>query len=344
MWFIELSVKQMENNFITGQRALKRLLSDVKNDSVSHAYILEGPKGIGKRTAAELFARAIHCTGAVRPCGQCSACVKHRAKTHPDIFFVEPEDNGNIKIDAVRQAADELYMRPRLAQRKVLIIDGADGMNDAAQNALLKTFEEPPAYGTVVLLSENMQNLLPTIRSRGVKLLMEPFAAEKIQAFVKSRYPDMQDKSGFVAGYSGGIVGRAIEICEDEEFFELRSRLINAAARLAEGKESILAAAEAFGVGQRKVAAEHREACLDILLSWLGDAASLKQGGRAVNVDCMESLKSFTSKITAGGALAALEAVEETARGLNPSMKYDLWVMNMLIKCWRNLHGYSSWS
>ena len=321
-----------------------RLLADVKKGSVSHAYILEGPKGIGKRTAAEIFARAIHCTGVVKPCGSCPACVMHRAKTHPDIFFVEPEDNGNIKIDAVRQASDELYMRPRLADRKILIIDGADGMNDAAQNALLKTFEEPPAYGTVVLLSESAQNLLPTIRSRGVKLLLEPFSAEKIRSFVEARYPLMRDKSGFVAGYSGGIVGRAIDICEDEEFFELRSRLVQAAAGLAEGKESILAVAEVFGVGQRKVDADHREACLDILLSWLGDAVALKQGGKAVNVDFDEQLRSFGAKVTAKGALAALETVEETARGLNPSMKYDLWVMNMLIKCWRNLHGYSSWS
>lgn len=334
----------MENNFIVGQRALERLLSDVKNGSVSHAYILEGPKGIGKRTAAEIFAKAIHCTGAVRPCGGCSACIKHRAKTHPDVFFVEPEDNGNIKIDTVRQAADELYMRPRLAERKVLIIDGADGMNDAAQNALLKTFEEPPAYGTVVLLSESIQKLLPTIRSRGVKLLLEPFAAEKIRSFVEKEYPHMRDKSGFVAGYSGGIVGRAIDICEDEEFFELRSQLIQAVSGLAEGKSGILTAAEVFGVGQRKVSADHREACLDIMLSWLGDTVLLKQGGKPVNVDYGDLLRSFSSKVTAKGAVAAVETVEETARGLNPSMKYDLWVMNMLIKCWRNLHGYSSWS
>lgn len=332
----------MDNNFISGQRALERLLTDVKNGSVSHAYILEGSKGIGKKTAAEIFTRAVHCTGDVKPCGKCPACVMHRAGTHPDVLFVEPEDNGNIKIDTVRAAAEELYMRPRLAQRKILIIDGADGMNDAAQNALLKTFEEPPSYGTVVLLSENIQNLLPTIRSRGVKLLFEPFPAEKIRDFVRAKYPAMGEKSGFVAGYSGGVVGRAIEICEDSEFFELRSGLIEAIAGLADGKESILAAAGVFGVGQRKVDASHREACFDIMLSWLGDVVLLKQGGRIVNTDFEERLRAFAAKVTVRGALSAVETVEETARGLNPSMKYDLWVMNMLIKCWRDIHGYSS--
>ena len=332
----------MESNFITGQRALGRLLSDVKTGAVSHAYILEGPKGIGKRTAAEIFARALHCTGEEKPCGRCLACRRHLARTHPDVFFIEPEENGNIKIDAVRAAAEELYMRPRLSDRKILIIDGADGLVEPAQNALLKIFEEPPDYGTVVLLSENIQNLLPTIRSRGVKLLMEPFTGDKIRAFVEKKYPHMRDKSSFVAGYSGGVVGRAIDICEDEEFFGLRESLIDAVSRLTGGKDSILAAADAVCGGRKKLDAEHWRTCLDILLSWLGDAAVCKQGGRIVNTDHGDSLRAFAAKITAAGAAAAVDTVTETARGLNPSMKYDLWITNMFIKCWRDLHGYSS--
>lgn len=332
----------MESNFITGQRALERLLADVKNGAVSHAYILEGPKGIGKRTAAEIFARAVHCKGEPKPCGRCGPCLQHLAHTHPDVFFVEPEENGNIKIDAVRAASEELYMRPKLSDRKILIVDGADGMNAAAQNALLKTFEEPPSYGTVVLLSENIQNLLPTIRSRGVKLLFEPFPAEKIRAYVEARYPDMREKSSFVAGYSGGVVGRAIDICEDGEFFELRGSLIEAAAGLAGGKDSILAAYDVICGGRKKLDLEHWRTCLDVLLSWLGDAAVCKQGGKIVNTDYGERLRDFASKITASGAAAAVDTVAETAAGLNPSMKYDLWVMNMLIECWRDLHGYSS--
>ncbi len=332
----------MKHNFISGQRALERLLEDVKNDCVRHAYILEGPRGIGKRTAADIFARAVHCTASPRPCGHCPACKLHRAGTHPDLMTVEPEENGSIKIDAVRQAAEELYMRPRIAERKILIIDGADGMNEAAQNALLKSFEEPPSYGVVVLLSENIQNLLPTIRSRGVKLLMEPFTAEKISGFVAAEYPEMGDKRDFVARYSGGNVGRAIELCEDEEFFELRRNLTEAFAAMAGGKASILAAAEVFGVGKGKVSAEYRQTCFDVLLSWLGDVALLKQGGAVVNTDMEPELRSFAAHITAKGALAAIETVEETLRGLNPSMKYDLWITNMLIKCWRDIHGYSS--
>lgn len=330
----------MTGNFIKGQKALERLLADVENKSVSHAYILEGPRGVGKKTAAELFAMALHCEGRHKPCGVCSSCVKHKAGTHPDVMRIEPEENGNLKIDAVRAAADELFMRPKISGRKLLIIDGADKMNSAAQNALLKTFEEPPSYGVVVLLSENIANILPTIRSRGVKLLMEPFPGEKIREYVEKEYPALREKSAFVARYSGGVVGRAKEICEDSGFFALRGELFGALAGLSRGKECIFPIAEIFGMG-KKTDAAHRSACFDLMLSWLGDAAALKTGGEIINADCGGELKEFSAGVTAAGLINAVDTVAKTMAELNASMKYDLWVVNMLIKCWEDIHGNS---
>lgn len=331
----------MISNFIKGQKTLERLLADAENGSVSHAYILEGSRGVGKKTAAELFAMALHCTGKNKPCGECSSCIKHRAGTHPDVMLIEPEENGNLKIDTVRAAADELFMRPKISSRKLLIIDGADGMNSAAQNALLKTFEEPPAYGVVLLLSENIQNILPTIRSRGVKLLMEPFPYNKIKEYVKKEYPSMREKSAFVARYSGGIVGRAREICEDGDFFALRTEMFEAVSGLGRGKEYIFPVAEVFDIN-KKADAAHRSVCFDLLLSWLGDALALKTGGTIINVDCEEKLRAFSSGVTAAGLINAVDTVGKTMAELNASMKYDLWIVNMIIKCWEDIHGNSS--
>ncbi len=331
-------MKQISDNFISGQPALERLLSDAENGRAGHAYILEGPRGVGKKTAAAIFAAALHCKGKNKPCGSCAACMLHKAGTHPDVTRLEPEENGNLKIDAVRAATDELFMRPKLAARKILIIDGADGMNSAAQNALLKPFEEPPSYGTVMLLSENPQNLLPTIRSRGIKLRMEPFPYEKIKTFAEREYPQLRERSAFVARYSGGIVGRAREICEDEEFFALRRELFGGLARLCGGKECIFTIAEVFGFG-KKPSAAHRSSCFDLTLSWLGDALSLKIGGEIVNSDFAQELYAFSSRVTAAGLAAAAETVGNTASELNASMKYDLWIVNMLIKSWEDLHG-----
>ncbi|MCH5188065.1 MAG: hypothetical protein J1F63_06640 [Oscillospiraceae bacterium] len=330
------------SNFIQGQKALDRLLSDVSSGTVSHAYILSGPRGIGKKTTALIFAAALHCTGERKPCGICPACVKHRANTHPDVSMIEPEENGNLRIGAVRAATDELFMRPLLAERKVLIVDGADGMAAPAQNAMLKPFEEPPEYGTIVLLSENIQNILPTIRSRGVKLELEPFSRDKIKTFVEREYPALKDKSGFVAGYSGGIIGRARDICEDEEFFTLRVEMFNALSGLSGMKDCIFPIAELFGINKRKVDADHRAACFDLMLSFLGDALALKTGGEAVNIDLIDRIRAFSSGVTAGGLTNAIERVASTMAELNASMRYDLWIVDMLIKCWRDLHGNSS--
>ncbi len=331
----------MISNFIDGAAAFEKLLLDARSGNVRHAYIIEGARGVGKKTAAELFAMALHCTGESKPCGKCRACKQHEAHTHPDVYSIEPEDNGNLKIDTVRAATDEFFMRPKLSDRKILIVNGADGMNSAAQNALLKPFEEPPSYGTVILLSENMQNILPTLRSRGVKLRLEPFPAEKIKTYVEREFPALRDKSVFVSLYSGGIVGRAREICEDGEFFALRSRLFSALKGLSGGKECIFPIAEVFGYG-KKTDAAHRTACFDLMLSFLGDASKIKNGHSPVNSDCAEDIRAFASRVTAASLVNAVETTAKTASELNASMKYDVWIIRMLIKCWRDLHGNSS--
>ncbi len=329
----------MTGSFIEGQRALERLLSDVRNKTVSHAYILSGPRGIGKKTAARVFAKALHCTGENKPCGRCSACVLHRAGTHPDVTFVGPEENGNLNSDTVRAAADELFLRPVMAEKKLLIIDGADRMNNAAQNSLLKTFEEPPEYGVVMLLTEDLSSLLPTIRSRGVKLELEPFPREKIKTYAEREYPAMRGKSDFVAAYSGGNIGRAKEICEDEDFFALRGELLTALCGLGGGKGCIFPIADIFTGGRRKYDAAHASACFDLMLSFFGDALAAKTGGSLANADYDEQIRAFSSSVTVRGLTAAAERAAVTMAELNASMNYTLWITDMLIKCWGDIHG-----
>lgn len=329
------------SNFIKGQRMLEILLSEVRNKTVSHGYILEGPKGSGKKTAAHIFAAALLCEGENKPCGVCGGCVKLAASTHPDIITVEPNEKGNIKIEAVRAASDELFMRPKLSARKILIIQNADCMNTAAQNALLKSFEEPPAYGVVVLLSENSQKLLPTIRSRGVKLRAEAFPAEKIKAYVEKEFPLYGDKSAFVSSYSGGNVGRAREICSDEEFFAMRKEMFLALKEMGKGKESIFKTASVFEY-KNKMNAQTKAMAFELMLSFLRDALVLKTGGKIINADCTEQIADFSSTVTASGIISAVEIAAENAEKLNISMNYGLWIVNMLIEIWGVLHGNSS--
>lgn len=326
-------------NYLTTQKAFRTLLSSARDGSFSQAYIFEGVKGVGKYTAARIFANAIHCTGKVKPCGECPDCKKHAASTHSDLIIIGGEDT--ITVDDIRTMNEELYIRPALSEKKICIIRGADNMNDGAQNALLKSFEEPPSYAVIILLSENEKNLLQTIRSRGNKIVFEPFTEEEIKEYMLRQYPLKKDILPFVALYSGGVIGRAIAICEDEEFFDTRKNMFEAVERLAEDRLSVLKIADLFGV-KSKGSYINCDLYFDLFTSFMRDAMAIKVGGRVINQDMLALIESFSSKVTLSSVISIIERAAITRSQLNKSMNYELWITNMLINCWEDIHGKGS--
>ncbi|MBQ3022087.1 MAG: hypothetical protein IJD91_02000 [Clostridia bacterium] len=326
-------------NYLTTQKAFRSLLLSARDGSFSQAYIFEGVKGIGKYTAARIFANALHCTGDVKPCGECPDCKKHSAMTHSDLVIIGGGDT--ITVDDIRAMNEELYIRPALSDKKICIIRGADNMNDAAQNALLKSFEEPPSYAVIILLSENEKNLLQTIRSRGTKVVFEPFPEKEIQEYMLRQYPLKKDILPFVALYSGGVIGRAIAICEDEEFFETREKVFDAVSRLADDRLSIIKIAELFGV-KCKGSYTNCDLYFELFTSFMRDAMAIKVGGRIINQDKEALIESFSSKVTLASVISIIERAALTRSQLNKSMNYELWITNMLINCWEDIHGKGS--
>lgn len=327
-------------NYLTTQKAFRNLILSARTGSVRQAYIFEGMKGIGKYTAARIFANAIHCTGEKKPCGVCPDCKKHIANTHSDLFVVG--GSGQIKVEDIRAMNEELYIKPALSPRKICIVRNADNMNQDAQNALLKSFEEPPSYAVIILLSENVKNLLPTIRSRGNKVVFEPFAESEISEYLLRQYPLKKDTIPFVSLYSGGIIGRAIDILENEEFFETRNRMFNAAASLAGDRMSVFAVAEVFGAKGTKGAFESCDLYFDLFTSFMRDVLALKAGARIINQDMSALLEAFCGKVTTSSVLSIIERTAEVRSQLNVSMKYELWIVNLLINCWEDIHGKGS--
>lgn len=325
----------MADCFIQGQRAVEILKNDLKSNTVRQGYILEGEGGIGKRTAARRFAKAVFCTGDEKPCGVCHNCKMFDAGTHPD-FFVS--DESPVKIESVRRLNDELFIKPLISDRKVFIVEHADEMNIASQNAFLKSFEEPPGYAVIILCASSAKKLLPTILSRGTKVAFSPFSEEKIKAFAEKKYNLTKDRAEFVARYSGGIVGRAIDITEDGEFFKKREEMIEAISLLTEDKVNILSLLASFGATGRKYP-EDADLCFDIFTGFFRDVAVLKNGGRIINSDCEGVLNSVASKVRAASARRIVEIASDVKSKINSSMKYDLWIMNMLINCWEEIHG-----
>ena len=327
-------------NYLTTQKAFRTLLGSAREKRIGQAYIFEGLKGVGKFTAARIFANAIHCSGEIKPCGECPDCKKHAAMTHSDLIIIG--GNGQIKVDDIRAMNEELYIKPGLSDKKICIIRDADNMNQDAQNALLKSFEEPPSYGVIILLSENVKNLLPTIRSRGTKIVFEPFSEQEIHDYLLRQYPLKKDIIPFIALYSGGVIGRALALCEDEEFFETRNKMFQAVSTLTGDRSSIFAVSDAFGIKSAKSGFENCNLYFDLFTSFIRDIIALKTNGRVINADMLPMLSAFSSRVTLSSMLSVMERAANVRAGLNVSMKYDLWIVNMLINCWEDIHGKSS--
>ena len=182
----------------------------------SHAYIIEGAKGIGKKAFA-LAASSIHfCSDEDKPCFTCPGCRKVLEGIHPDVHFVTPEKT-TLKVDQVREVLATLYESAYEGNSKIYIFEDFHLANDHAQNALLKSLEEPPKAVTFFLLCENAQMLLPTVRSRCKTLRLTGFSEEDILKQLEVIFPN-NEKNASSARDSFGNIGTAIKIIEDEEF------------------------------------------------------------------------------------------------------------------------------
>lgn len=195
---------------------MERLKKIAREKNFPHAIIFSGMEGIGKRKVAEIFAAALLCENPVdgEPCGVCANCRLMLGKSHPDFYIVEPEISKavrNIKIDQIREMQAETALRPVQADRRVVIIDGAEFMRSAAANCLLKTLEEPASRTIFILITANRAGLLMTVRSRCVTINFERLTAAQIKSELERREISTAEKTSVI---SGGSLGKAINLAE----------------------------------------------------------------------------------------------------------------------------------
>ncbi len=193
-----------------------------------HAYLFYGMEGVGKKTVASVFARALNCTGEDRPCGQCASCLKAEHNNHPNIVSIAAEGQF-IKIDAVRQIQARMAFRPEGGKR-VFIIQDADRMNPPAANALLKTLEEPAADNVLILTTARLHALPITILSRCQKLRFSPLSKAVAARFLMEKNGMPADEAEAVAAASIGSIGYALEI-QKEDYMAIRNDILNRLAK-----------------------------------------------------------------------------------------------------------------
>ncbi|MBQ9827941.1 MAG: DNA polymerase III subunit delta' [Lachnospiraceae bacterium] len=201
----------------------------IKEGMVPHAFLFSGPEGTGKSVLAGIFARALQCEeGGTDPCGKCRSCIQAESGNHPDIMWVKGSKQGIIGVDDIREKVnDDICIKPYSSRYKIYIIDDAETMTPGAQNALLKTIEEPPEYGIIMLLANNKDSLLSTVRSRCVLLSMRPVDDKSVLRFLKENYDLTDEEAQTAAAYAGGSIGKAVKLIENDDYREIRRRVLH---------------------------------------------------------------------------------------------------------------------
>ena len=309
---------------------LKYISSAVENNRVSHAYILNGERGSGKKMLANLFAMTLLCeTGNNEPCGKCHSCKQAESGNHPDIIRVTHEKPNSISVDDIRtQVNNTVDIKPYQGPYKVYIIPQADMMTPQAQNAILKTIEEPPSYAVFLLLTENAETLLPTINSRCVMLKLRNIKDTLIKKYLMENLEIPDYKADMCTAFAQGNMGRAIMLANSDHFNEIREEAVQLLKHISEMElNEIVAAVKNISVYKLEITDY-----LDIIMIWYRDVLlykATKEIDKVVFKDQLQSIKEQARKSSYEGIELILESLEKAKARLKANVNFDL-VMELL--------------
>lgn len=308
----------------------EQIISHLKNaismGKVSHAYILNGPEGAGKRMIAEAFARALQCENHdTEGCGKCRSCHQAESRNHPDIIYVNHEKPNTISVADIREQINgTIDIKPynTTSQYKVYIVDEAEKMNEQAQNALLKTIEEPPAYAVILLLTTNADAFLQTIRSRCVTLELKAVADEKIHNMLMRNYQVVDYKADVCVAFAQGNVGKAILLAGSQTFNELKDQTIRLVRKLRDTE-----VADIMSEVKSIEEFEQIDDFFDLLLLWYRDVLIYKASGsdaKLIYKDQANEIARQAEDCFFDGLNRILDGISQARRRLHFNVNQDM--------------------
>jgi DNA polymerase III subunit delta' len=319
------------SEIIGHEKQLETLRQSLLNGRLHHAYLFIGPDGIGKRTLGMAMAQAIHCAELENDfCGGCGACRAIQAGNHADVRVLQPMTNKkDISIQQVRELEKTLSLRSFSGRHKVAIIDPATLMNWAAQNALLKTLEEPPQGCVLILIASNAGGLLPTVRSRAFALSFGPLPRQLIIDFL-IRKGKTREQAEFLAVLAMGSLGTASKI-DKEKMIEKRLEWMKTLVSLRAGDyRAALNAAEAL--------AGNREETLKFL-EWAGlwyrDLLSFRIAhtpNQVVNVDMLPQIKEQSAAMEENDLFSLLSKTGEASQLIQRNLNRRMVLEDLLLR------------
>ncbi|MBB5264003.1 DNA polymerase-3 subunit delta' [Catenibacillus scindens] len=314
------------------EQIIEHLSNSLKNKKISHAYIFCGEDGTGKNMLAKLFAKALQCeAGYGDNCGMCRSCRQVESGNQPDIRWVTHEKPASIGVDDIReQVNNDIAIKPYSSKYKIYIIDEAEKMTPQAQNALLKTIEEPPSYGVIMLLTNNMDDLLQTIRSRCVTLSLKAIPTGKIQEYLIEKYEIPDYKARICASYAQGNMGKAIRMATSDEFNELHSSVLNLVKNV-DDMDIYMVMDAVKKLSEYKVEIYD---IIDMMMVWYRDVLMLKltnDPNLLVYPEEYSALSKRASRSTFEGLDYIIKAMEKAKTRLRANVNFDTALELMLL-------------
>lgn len=319
-------------DIIGHNQIVDHLKNAIRMEKISHAYIFNGESNAGKMMLAEAFAMALQCEGhSEEPCMECRSC--HQAKDHnqPDIIYVSHDKPNVISVDDIRQQINnDIAIKPYNSKYKIYIVDEAEKMNVQAQNALLKTIEEPPVYGIILLLTTNADSFLPTILSRCITLNLKSVNEELIKSHLMKRYQIPDYQADVCAAFAQGNVGKAIQLAASDEFNELKASALSVVKKLED--------MDLYELNQLiKQINEFKPKIheyFDLLTLWFRDVLYLKATNDVNNLifkDEVYDIKKQAAKRSYSGIETILQTLELSRVRLNANVNFDLVIELLLL-------------
>ena len=313
---------------VVGHKELLQYIENaVNHQAVSHAYILSGEKGSGKRMLANLFSMALQCQNRgekAEPCGSCQSCIQAKHGNHPDIKVITHEKPSSIGVDDIRdQVNADIVIKPYANPYKIYIIPDAELMTVQAQNALLKTMEEPPEYAVLMLLSSNAEALLPTIQSRCVKLKLRNLRNTLIHRYLVEQLDVEEEKADVCVAFAQGNMGKAIMLSESESFAALREEVVRVLTHI-----DTMDYHELFSYVKR--ATEYKisvDDYLDLIAIWYRDTLiykATKNVDQVIFKDQLSHIRELARRSSYEGLEQVLDSIEKSKDRLRANVNFEL--------------------
>ena len=323
---------------IIGQEQIKEHFQKaLETGKISHAYIINGERAAGKEFIANLFAMALQCEEKTdRPCGKCHSCKQALSGNQPDIIKVTHEKPNTIGVDDVRsQINNDIGIKPYSSPYKIYIMNEAEKMTGQAQNALLKTLEEPPEYGIIFLLTTNVNSMLQTILSRYVVLNMKPVRDELMRDYLMNQLKVPDYRADVCIAFARGNVGKAKMLASSEDFDTIKDEALSLLKYIVDmDTTEIVAAIKKIAEYQMDI-----NDYFDIISIWYRDVLLFKATNDASHLvfkNEIQQIRKVAGRTSYEGIERVLVALEKAKQRLDANVNFDLTMELLLLEIKEN--------